>query len=276
MNHGELIFQMSEPMERPKYHKQPGFYSGTSGLVLPVSNKSFYPDAYKNKSRLTYYASMLNSIEINSSFYKIPMPSTVRNWSEQVPESFMLTFKLWRGITHNKGLSFAPEDVSRFMQTIDQAGRNKGSLLVQFPPSLKISMFSQLEKLMDCITASDPERHWKTALEFRHSSWYHEEVYELCDSKGFGIVIHDKPGSATPAIDQEAGFRYLRFHGPDGDYKGSYDVGFLNEYAEYVTEWIQEGKTVFTYFNNTVGEALKNLTTLNTLVNQEQETDKDA
>lgn len=261
--------------ESQNNESQPAFYSGTSGLVLPVSNKSFYPEEYKNKSRLTYYASMLNSIEINSSFYKIPMPSTVKSWSEQVPEDFMLTFKLWRGITHNKGLSFAPEDVSRFVQTINQAGRNKGSLLVQFPPSLKISMFSQLEKLMNSILESDPERQWKVALEFRHSSWYHEEVYELCESNGFGIVIHDKPGSATPAFESEIGFRYLRFHGPDGDYKGSYDVGFLNEYAEYVTDWIREGKTVFTYFNNTVGEALKNLNMLNSFVNQEEEADSD-
>lgn len=104
---------------------QSGFYSGTSGLVLPVKNKQFYPVAFQDKSRLTYYASLFNSIEINSSFYKIPMPSTVAKWAERVLEHFRFTFKLWREITHVKGLAFDPVNVERFMYTIDQIGNKK-------------------------------------------------------------------------------------------------------------------------------------------------------
>ncbi|TLV03722.1 DUF72 domain-containing protein [Dyadobacter luticola] len=239
------------------------FFSGTSGLVLPVPNKQFYPPEFQGKSRLTYYASMFNSIEINSSFYKVPLASTVKNWATQVPEDFRFTFKLWRDITHQKGLVFNPEDVKRFIGVINQAGDKKGSLLIQFPPSLKAIMRPQLEKLVLTISEEDPDKEWDTALEFRHDSWYEEETFELLEHFGFGIVLHDKPGSAPDVVDSDLNFRYLRFHGPKGDYRGQYEDDFLYEYGEKIQDWLSEGKTVYAYFNNTMGEAMKNLKLLN-------------
>src|ERR1044072_276638 len=95
--------------------KREGIYrSGTSGLVLPVPNKKAFPPEFKDKSRLTYYGSLFNSIEINSSFYKIPQAATVKKWADSVPDNFAFTFKLWREITHIKGLAYQPEDVLRF------------------------------------------------------------------------------------------------------------------------------------------------------------------
>ena len=91
------------------------FYGGTSGLVLPVANKLAFPPAYQDKSRLTYYASLFNSLEVNSSFYKIPM-ATIKRWAIEVPEGFKFTFKLFKGITHNKGLVFEDALVEKFMQ----------------------------------------------------------------------------------------------------------------------------------------------------------------
>lgn len=249
-----------------KEFSQPEFYAGTSGLMLPVKNKLFYPEAFQDKSRLTYYASLFRSIEINSSFYKIPMPSTVRKWADQVPENFRFTFKLWREITHNKGLQFKVQDVERFIDVINNVGLKKGCLLIQFPPSLKIDMRIQLEKLIIIISEADPDKQWKTAFEFRHRSWYHEDILEILEENGFGIVIHDKPGSETPLIESDVNFKYLRFHGPNGDYKGHYPDDFVYEYAEFSRDWIQEGKAVFAYFNNTMGDAIKNLDMLNSYV----------
>src|SRR4051812_43057690 len=91
------------------------FYSGISGLVLPVPNKSLYPPEFRETSRLTYYASLFNSIEINSSFYKVPIAKTVNKWTTEVPDHFKFTYKLWREITHNKELLFNANDVDRFM-----------------------------------------------------------------------------------------------------------------------------------------------------------------
>ncbi|MCF2487660.1 DUF72 domain-containing protein [Dyadobacter sp. CY347] len=245
----------------------PPFYAGTSGLMLPVPNKQFYPEEFKDTSRLTYYASMFNSIEINSSFYKIPLASTVRNWSLQVPDDFKFTFKLWRDISHNKGLVFNPEDVKKFVQVIDHIGDKKGALLVQFPPSLKAMMLPQLENLLATIADADPERLWHVALEFRHDSWYHDEIFELMEHFGCEIVIHDKPGLSPGLPESDAAFKYLRFHGPEGNYRGTYEDDFLYDSGEQIQDWIAEGKTVYAYFNNTMGEAINNLNLLNAAVN---------
>ena len=244
---------------------QNSFFSGLSGLELPIPKYQF-PPPYQNASRLTYYASYFNSIEINSSFYKVPMDRTVGNWQASVHENFKFTFKLWKQVTHNKGLLFENSDVERFLKAISNAGEKRGCLLIQFPPSLWIDSKAQLENLLLCIKSLDTQGLWKIAVEFRHKSWYHESVYELVDAHNATIVIQDIPKSATPMLDLQADFIYVRFHGPTGNYRGSYSDDVLSEYAGYIMDWVDEGKIVYVYFNNTAGDAFNNLQTLNNLV----------
>ncbi len=245
---------------------QSKFYSGTSGLVLPIP-QSQYPPAFQGKTRLEYYSSLFNSVEINSSFYKMPKVSTVVKWAESVPDNFEFTFKLSKAITHAKGLDFNADDIEIFMQTIANAGNKKGCVLIQFPPGLKIEKFEQLHKLLRNIKAANKKNIWKIAVEFRHTSWYNKNVYDLLDEYKMNLVIHDLPASATPITASGAGFRYVRFHGPGGRYRGSYTDDYLLQYAEYIKRWIREGKTVYCYFNNTMGDAIKNLQTLNRFCN---------
>lgn len=242
------------------------YYSGTSGLLLPVPNKLSYPEEFKDKSRLCFYGSMMNSIEINSSFYKVPMAATVAKWAADVPEHFKFTFKLSREITHQKELAFDPGAVKHFMEVIDRAGDKKGCLLVQFPASVRMAQFRQLALLVNTLRESDPEKHWDTAIEFRHVSLYNDEVYRLLEEQGMGMVFHDKAPASTPMLDTDLDFIYLRFHGPDGNYGGSYEDDFLYEYAGYIRDWLMERKTVYSYFNNTIGSALANLFTLRDMV----------
>ncbi|RYU90275.1 DUF72 domain-containing protein [Mucilaginibacter terrigena] len=242
------------------------FYSGTSGLVLPVPNKSLYPPGFQDKSRLCYYGSLFNSIEVNSSFYRLPQASTVKKWTNEVPGDFRFTYKLWRDITHNKQLLFKPEDVDRFMQVIDAAGGHKGSLLIQFPGSNDVSNIRQLEKLLVNLQDTGLAGGWDVAVEFRNRSWYNDEVYELLDNYTCAIIIQDMPKSLTPMVDMATEFAYLRFHGPNGGYRGSYTEAFLYEYAQYINEWLNDGKRVYAYFNNTMGDAVNNLITLNRFV----------
>ncbi len=246
-----------------------GYYSGTSGLLLPVPNKLFYPEEFRDKSQLCFYGSMMNSIEVNSSFYKMPKANTVSKWANDVPAGFKFTFKLSKEITHNKALAFDPEMVKYFMEVIDPTAEKKGSLLVQFPPSVRIAQFKQLALLMKVLRENDPKKQWNIALEFRHVSLYKQEVYQLLDEYGMGLVIQDKPPAATPLMDTELGFIYLRFHGPDGSYRGTYKDEFLYEYAGYIRDWLADGKTVYSYFNNTMGSAVSNLFTLKDLVKSE-------
>ena len=238
------------------------YFSGLSGLQLPIPKYS-YPPSFENASRLTYYSSLFNSIEFNSSFYKIPQAKTVAKWAASVPDSFRFTFKLWKGITHNKGLLFNKEDISTFFNSINAVQDKKGCLLIQFPPSLGRECIVQLESLLDLIAEINSPPDWKVAIEFRNTTWYHEKVYDIVDSYNATIVIQDIPRSATPLLNQTADFVYIRFHGPTGNYRDSYSNEFLNEYSIYIAEWLEEGKTVYAYFNNTMGDAFLNLKTLN-------------
>ncbi|ASU35092.1 DUF72 domain-containing protein [Mucilaginibacter xinganensis] len=243
------------------------FYGGTSGLVIPISKRDFQPP-FNNCSRLQYYAANLNSIEINSSFYKLPMPSTVSKWADSVPENFKFTFKLWRNITHNKQLAFNAKDVTRFMDVISRGVSKKGCILVQFPPKVTIAQTEQLTHLLSLLTQANKTQQWHVAVEFRHRSWYNDEVYELLSSFDAGMVLQDMPASPSPQVITAAGFVYLRFHGPEGNYKGSYADELLYEYAQYVSEWQEEGRDVYVYFNNTAGDAWNNLCTLADYVRQ--------
>ena len=238
-------------------------YTGTSGVVLPLPNKKSFPEELQSKSRLQIYSTLFNSVEINSSFYKIPMASTVQNWAAGVPESFRFTFKLWRDITHNKELAFNTGDVGRFMAAINTTGDKKGCLLIQLPPKLTVDATCQLGKLLSCLRNCVGGSDWKLAVEFRNRSWYQANTYQLLDSFNTGLVLQDMPSSAIMQPATAAAFVYLRLHGPSGGYRGSYSDDILYEYAGYMNDWADEDKTVYVYFNNTMGEAMKNLLALN-------------
>lgn len=245
------------------------YFSGTSGLVLPVPNKTHYPPEFFNKSRLCYYASLNNSIEVNSSFYKIPQAKTVNKWVQEVTADFKFTYKLWRGITHEKGLMFNAADINRFMEAINAVGSKKGCLLIQLPPSAKATLMPQLQYLVNCVLEADTRRSWQLSIELRHASWYTDDLFEYAQNNKLSIVLQDIPASATPLHYYDTTDAiYLRFHGPGGKYSGSYADDVLHEYSSYIHEWQHEGKTVYVYFNNTMGDAVHNVETLNAFVRQ--------
>jgi len=119
------------------------FYGGTSGLKISMPKRDFAAE-HADKSRLAFYAHHENSLEVNSSFYKLPQAKTISKWAADVPVGFRFTFKLWKEITHQKNLIFKTEDVISFFQVISGAENKKGCLLVQFPPSLLISAIGQI------------------------------------------------------------------------------------------------------------------------------------
>ncbi len=240
-------------------------YSGTSNIVLPIK-QSEYPHNYQGASRLTYYASLHSSLEVNSSFYKIPKPATVAKWSESVPAHFKFTFKVPKTVSHAKNLQFNIEELERFAEAVVQAGDKKGCLLIQLPPSVTSDKQEELEGILECLRSD--AAGWHIAVEFRHTSWYKSAVYRMLQNFSAGMVEQDLPKSATPNVTVADNFIYLRFHGPDGDYRGGYDDAFLAGHAERIAAWIKEGKEVYAYFNNTVGDAYENLRTLNAMVEQ--------
>lgn len=235
------------------------FFAGTSGLVLPVPNKAAFPEAYRAGSRLTYYSSLFNSIEINSSFYKQPQRKTLERWTTETPAGFRFTLKLFRGITHERDLAFTPSAVADFMEAAAGIGRKKGCLLIQLPPGLRVARIAKVEALLAEIVKGDPDRCWNLAIEFRHQSWYAAETRALLRRWGVGLVLQDMPASSSWEEPGEGNVVYLRYHGPAGDYKGGYSDDHLAKDAASIRRWLSAKKTVYVYFNNTIGDALSDL-----------------
>ncbi|RYY31432.1 MAG: DUF72 domain-containing protein [Chitinophagaceae bacterium] len=238
----------------------PGFYYGTSNITLP-GNKQSFPVQFHHKTRLHYYSTLFNSLEVNSSFYKVPMSRTFAKWASEVDGDFRFTIKLWKGITHNKGLIFEHEDVLKFLDSAAFIEPRQGCLLVQLPKSTGKQYAAQLRELLAAIRAHRSAFAWKIAVELRDPLWYTASTMKLLDKYEASLVQHDMPASQTNMINTAAGFVLLRFHGEKGDYRGSYSNEHLQRRANEVFNWLQQGKEVYAYFNNTIGSAYENALT---------------
>ena len=238
-------------------------YIGTSNIVIP-GNKQSFPEAFRDKSRLHYYASLFNTVEINSSFYKVPMPSTFEKWTAEVPAGFKFSIKLWKAITHVKELDCLDEDIDKFLMAMDRSGKHKGPLLIQFPGKISIDFYNKVEHILQRIFLHNNKM--EMAVEFRHPGWYVGETMELLDEFNASLVLHDIPKSKNLQLNKKATFVYLRFHGTAGDYRGSYTTKELKYYAALIKKWAAQGKNVYAYFNNTMGAAYDNACSLQGMV----------
>jgi uncharacterized protein YecE (DUF72 family) len=233
--------------------------------VVPGTKVAF-PDAFKNSSRLCYYSSLFNTVEINSTFKKIPLPSTFAKWVAEVNETFLFTIKLWREITHLKKLAFDAENIDAFIQSAGYLGSKKGCLLVQFPGSITQEFSNQVEQILERLQQLDHDNEWQKAVEFRSTTWYISETYEMLKEYNASMVFQDMPKSRNLEVNTKSPLAYFRFHGPTGDYRGSYSREFLSEQAEKIKASLATGKDVYAYFNNTMGSAYDNAVSLKALL----------
>jgi uncharacterized protein YecE (DUF72 family) len=234
---------------------------GTSNVVLP-GNKTTFPPAFQQKSRLHYYSSLFNSVEINSSFYKTPLFRSYENWSVDAADDFQFSVKLSREITHARDLEADLGCLEKFLQSAEGIGNKKGCLLVQFPGKITLDYFSQVEKILQELHNYASSYQWKKAIEFRSDTWYIGETKELLNQFDAALVLHDIPKGKMGEVFTKADFVYIRFHGPKGDYRDSYTEQFLKTKAETIKSWALRGKDVYVYFNNTIGNAFENALTL--------------
>ena len=230
---------------------------GLSGVVLPYPKYKF-PEEFHHASRLTIYSNFFDSIEVNASFYKVPQRKTIERWFDTVPANFRFTFKLHQDFTHKKFPEYDADELAKFVETISLVKEKSGCVLVQFPPSVKSGNIGNLAKLLADLRTAMQTVSWKIAVEFRDSSWYNDDTFDLLRSEHCSLVLQDIPKSAAPFNTTSDEFVYVRFHGPTGNYRESYSAGFLQEYTEYVEQWVDEGKQVYIYFNNTAGSAFEN------------------
>jgi uncharacterized protein YecE (DUF72 family) len=157
-------------------------YVGTSGYSYKEWKGSFYPEKIPAKEMLPYYASRLPAVEINNTFYRLPQPSVLENWREQVPASFRFSVKASQRITHFKRLKDVAEETGYLLDTAAALADRLGPILFQLPPNMKKDL-PRLQIFLDCLPAGT-----RATFEFRHPTWLDDDVLEVLSEKNYPLV----------------------------------------------------------------------------------------
>jgi uncharacterized protein YecE (DUF72 family) len=199
-------------------------YLGTSSWTAVGWETAFYPARTKESDYLPFYATRFNSVEIDSTFYRIPTAKTVQQWRDRTPEGFVFAAKLPQTITHEKVLVGAESDLKAFLGVMDILGPKLGPLLIQLPYFNKqrfTGLDSFLQVLEPFLGSLPQEYQW--AVEIRNKNWLSEKLFSVLRSFGVALALVDHPWMPRPnAVFQTgdpvtAGFTYVRWL---GDRKG--------------------------------------------------------
>ncbi len=219
------------------------YYIGTSGWNYKHWEKEFYPEDIKRKDWLNYYIQKFDTVELNSTFYKLPKREVFKNWKNKTPDNFIFSVKGSRFITHNKKLNDPKEFVSNFLKNANGLGRKVGVTLFQLPPNLNYNE----EKLKNFVKILPKTKRF--TIEFRNQTWWNENAIKILEENNIAFCIFELGNVTSPKI-ISADFIYLRLHGPDEKYKGSYDRSALSIWGKNFKKWSKEGKDIYCYFDN--------------------------
>ena len=232
-------------------HEVPGIHVGCSGWVYRHWRGTFYPEGLPQKRWFEHYATQFDTVEINASFYRLPLASTFEGWREKAPPGFRYALKVNRFITHMKKLLDCEAEVDRFIALARPLQDKLGPLLYQLPPSLHRDL-PRLDTFLGRLPGD-----LMHVVEFRHASWYDEEVLALLDGHNVGFVVHDLRGLVSPRW-ASGNLAYVRFHGTSGRYHGLYGKEVLAGWADWCRSQRDVGRSVWCYFNNDIhGHALE-------------------
>lgn len=223
--------------------KKAQVHIGTSGWSYSHWKENFYPKEIKPANWLEYYSHAFSTVEINNTFYRMPKKSTVEKWHEDVPDAFIFSIKISRYISHRKKLHDCKESLDFFYQRIKPMGSKTGPILIQLPPSFKANQ----ERLIDFIGYLNTD--YKHTFEFRHPSWFTEDIYELLNKNKIALCITDLNKKLSPE-EITSDFTYIRLHGPKKAYQGSYGKANLRNWKKKIDRWLASSISVFCYFDN--------------------------
>jgi uncharacterized protein YecE (DUF72 family) len=191
----------------------PRLLVGTSGYNFPEWRGNFYPPKLASAKWLEYYAQQLGTVEINYSFYRMPNAKTIDGWNAATPESFTFVLKAPQRITHIARLRNIDEPLRIFLEVIRKLNAKLGAVLFQLPPNYK----KDLSRLGDLLTQFPTDV--RAACEFRHASWWSDDVYDLLRSTNTALCIADTEAGTTPLV-ATANFGYIRLRDEGYDEAG--------------------------------------------------------
>jgi len=210
---------------------------GTSGYNYPEWRGSFYPEKFPTSKMLPYYAERFRTVEINYTFYRTPNEKILAGWNRETPEGFKLTLKAPKRITHDARLKDCAELLQYFLDTAATLGPKLGALLFQLPPFLRKDV-----GLLDRFLETFPPGVCAT-FEFRHKSWWDEDVLARLRAKNLALCIADSEALSAP-VEITADYAYFRLRDE------GYTPNEIAQWARTIREKTSACSDVFVYFKH--------------------------
>jgi uncharacterized protein YecE (DUF72 family) len=217
---------------------------GCSGWNYPHWREAVYPKGLPARRWLEHYATLFRTVEVNNTFYRLPSVSAVAGWALQTPPDFVFSVKASRYLTHMKRLTDMDAGVARFYERIEPlvAAKKLGPVLWQLPGNFH----RDDDRLGDALARLPRGRH---CFEFRHASWFSDDVYAILRDHGVALVIGDHPARPFQAHELTADWTFIRFHYGRRGRNGNYSDRELDEWSGRIDRWRSRAE-VFAYFNN--------------------------
>ena len=205
---------------------------------------AFYPPKLPQRRWLEHYSSVFGTVEVNTTFYRLAKPEAVRRWVAETPPDFVFTVKASRYMTHVKRLTGLDESLTRFYDAIEPLGRSPklGPVLWQLPGNFK----RDEDRLADALERFPPGRH---CFEFRHESWFTDDVLSILRAYGAALVYGDHPERPWQPLELTTDWTFVRFHYGARGRRGNYSETELRSWAARLRE-VRRDAEIFAYFNN--------------------------
>ena len=210
---------------------------GTSGYNYPEWRGSFYPPGFSATKMLPYYAEGFRTVEINYTFYRMPSAKTITGWDRETPAGFRFALKAPKRVTHVARLRNVDEPLRYFLDTARGLGPKLGPILFQLPPNFK----KDLDRLGDLLAQLPADLRY--AFEFRHPSWFADDVYARLGAVNAALCIADT-GEGSPALVATADFGYLRLRDE------GYTAADLEQWRDTVSRLGASWRDTFLYFKH--------------------------
>jgi uncharacterized protein YecE (DUF72 family) len=241
---------------------------GCSGWSYRDWRGTVYPADAVPSRWFGLYAERFDTVEINNTFYRLPLPGTVEAWAAQAPAGFTYAVKLGQFGSHRMKLRDAASWLSNHLDRVNRLGEHLGPTLVQLPPRWKRNV-ARLDEFLGVAPATI---RW--AVEIRERSWLHDDVFEVLAKHRAALCIHDL--LADHPFQLTTDWTYVRFHGPHAltqPYHGTYGAVRLRRWANRLSEVLTAGNDVYAYFNNDwFGHAVRDATRLRDLLDASHRT----
>jgi uncharacterized protein YecE (DUF72 family) len=212
------------------------FYVGTSGYSYKKWKGTFYPKNLPVQQMLRFYGERFRAVEINSTYYGMPRASVLEGWADTVPAAFQFVLKAPRQITHLHGLKDADDLVAHLLEVAGALTEHRGPLLFQLPATVK----KDVRRLRAFLGLLSLQR--RAAFEFRHPSWFDEEVFGLLRDHRAALCVADAEGELEVPFVATADWGYLRLRRPD------YDDAELKAWVNRVQQ--QDWRDAFVFFKH--------------------------